>query len=63
MQKHWITGEAWTLTFSTTLKRSKIQSVLRGFYLVDCDGYDRFSSLRPTGNQNYSAAIHPIIAL
>lgn len=62
-KQRWVTGEAWTLTFSRTLKRSKIQSMIRGIYLFDCDTYDRFSSLRPTVNQNFFAAIHPITAL
>lgn len=63
-RQRWVTGEAWTLTFSRTLKSSKIQPVLRGVYLVNCDRSDRrFSSLRPAGKQNHSAATHSIAAL
>lgn len=52
------------LSLSLGHSSSKIQSVLRGVYLVDCDRSDRrFSSLRPTGNQNYCAAIYPITVL
>lgn len=61
-KQRWVTGEACTVTFSRHSREVKSSLCSEGC-LFDCDRYDRFSSLRPTGNGNYSPAIYPITAL